>query len=230
MEAAAAVVGKVFAAGYLPCALEVTDAFTLEAARKHLGAGLVPDGQAHVLLEVDGQPGSVRSEIAALGKLMSEAGAVSVQIAKTETACEKLWDLRRGFSMSLKATGLTKFNEDVTVPRGRVVDLFKFGTTLQKKYGIQVACFGHAGDGNIHVNLMADLTQKGMQAKVDQALDALFRQVIDWKGSITGEHGIGLAKMPWWTEAASPSLRGLHQRIKKALDPDGLLNPAKFLG
>jgi glycolate oxidase len=230
IETAAAVVTKVLNAGYLPCALEVTDAFTLDAARKHLGSGFVPDGQAHVLMEVDGQSASVRNEIVSLAQIVQGAGALSLRVAETEEACEKLWDLRRGFSMSLKATGLTKFNEDVTVPRGRVVDLFKFGAKLQKKYGIRVACFGHAGDGNIHVNLMADLTKKGAQKKVDAALDELFRQVLAWQGSITGEHGIGLAKKPWWKQAASRELHGLHLMIKKALDPQGLLNPGKFLG
>jgi glycolate oxidase len=93
-----------------------------------------------------------------------------------------------------------------------------------------VACFGHAGDGNIHVNLMVDLTKPGTKRKCDHALDALFRKVLALGGVVTGEHGIGLAKKPWWPLAASKPVRELHQRVKDALDPDGILNPGKFLG
>jgi glycolate oxidase len=94
---------------------------------------------------------------------------------------------------------------------------------------VQIASFGHAGDGNIHVNIMADLTLPGVKARAERALDDLFRQVIAWGGAITGEHGIGIAKLPWWPQAASPELRALHARIKKALDARGILNPGKFV-
>jgi glycolate oxidase len=147
----------------------------------------------------------------------------------TEADCERLWGLRREFSASLKATGLTKLNEDICVPRSRLVELFNFAARLQKKQRVQVACFGHAGDGNIHVNLMADLTQRGVKKRTDRALDDLFRQVIAWGGAITGEHGIGLAKLPWWPQAASPELRRMHTMIKHALDPRAILNPGKFV-
>ena len=137
--------------------------------------------------------------------------------------------MRRQFSASLKATGLTKLNEDICVPRSRLVDLFAFTARLQKKHRIQVATFGHAGDGNMHVNIMADMTVRGVKARADRALDELFRQIIAWGGAITGEHGIGLAKLPWWPKAASAELRRLHARIKGAVDPKGILNPGKFV-
>jgi len=92
-----------------------------------------------------------------------------------------------------------------------------------------VACFGHAGDGNIHVNLMVDGNTRGHQRRTHAALDELFRQVLDWGGVVTGEHGIGLAKKPWWKVAADAPVRRLHARIKRALDPHDLLNPGKFL-
>ena len=180
-------------------------------------------------MEIDGQKDSVRSEARILAGLLKSGGALEITTATTEADCEKLWGLRREFSASLKATGLTKLNEDICVPRSRLVDLFKFTARLQKKYGIEIASFGHAGDGNIHVNLMADMTLPGVKAKTDRALDELFRQIIAWDGAITGEHGIGLAKMPWWSEAASPELRKLHTQIKKALDSRRILNPGKFV-
>ncbi|HMJ05165.1 MAG TPA: FAD-linked oxidase C-terminal domain-containing protein, partial [Chthoniobacterales bacterium] len=151
--------------------------------------------------------------------------------ATVEADCERLWSLRRGFSNSLRATGLTKLNEDVVVPRSRLVDLVEFAEALQKKHGFPVAAFGHAGDGNIHVNIMADRYNRDadVRAKVEQALDELFAQVLEWGGVITGEHGVGLAKKRWWPSATSEVSRDLHRRLKEALVPDGILNPGKFL-
>src|SRR5690606_17595769 len=109
-------------------------------------------------------------------------------------------------------------------------ELFDFTAGLEKAHGFPVACFGHAGDGNIHVNIMADLEQPGARKRCDRALDELFKKVIDLGGVVTGEHGIGLAKKPWWNIAAGKSVRDLHKRVKDALDPKGILNPGKFLG
>ena len=226
---AAACVQHLFREGFLPSALELADRFTLEAARRHLGADHLPRGNAHLLIEIDGQPKSVRSEVRTLADLLRAGGALEITTATTEVNCERLWELRRQFSASLKATGLTKLNEDICVPRSRLVDLFSFTAKLQKKYRVEIASFGHAGDGNIHVNIMADMTKPGVKKRSDQALDELFRQIIAWGGAITGEHGIGLAKLPWWPQAASPELRGLHARVKLALDPKRILNPGKFV-
>ena len=120
---------------------------------------------------------------------------------------------------------------DIVVPRGRLVDLAEFAAVLRKKYGYPVACFGHAGDGNIHVNIMAADYHKDpvVHARVEQALDELFTQVLAWDGVITGEHGIGLAKQRWWPQATSAVSRDVHAAIKAALDPRGILNPGKFV-
>jgi glycolate oxidase len=230
MRAAAKAIAAVFAHGFLPAALEVADRFTLEAARKYKAGAKFPPGGAHLLLEIDGQPASVRGEIRELAKLLAGAGATEVQTATTEAACEKIWDLRRAFSFSLRATGLKKLNEDIVVPRGRLVDLVTFAQGLQKRSGFPIACFGHAGDGNIHVNIMVgDYTNPDVQARGDAALDELFTQIIAWGGAITGEHGIGLAKKRWWPQALAASNRELHATIKRALDPTGQLNPGKFV-
>ena len=227
---AAAAVQAVFAAGHLPAALEIADKFTLAAAREHLGEA-VPAGDAHILIELDGHAGAIRAELADLAALIARSGSTHVQTAFGDEKVEELWALRRGFSESLKASGLTKLNEDVTVPRGRLVDLMDFAAGLQAKYGDAVACFGHAGDGNIHVNIMAaDYEKSEVHARVERALDELFRQIIAWGGAITGEHGIGLAKKRWWPQAVSAENLALHRRLKAALDPKGILNPGKFLG
>jgi FAD/FMN-containing dehydrogenase len=151
-------------------------------------------------------------------------------MATGEIECEKLWALRREFSNSLRATGLTKLNQDVVVPRSRIVDLVEFAAQLQAKHGFQIACFGHAGDGNVHVNIMAgDYDNPKVRERVDTALDELFAQVLAWGGVITGEHGIGLAKKRWWPEATSDVARDVHRKLKEVLDPAGILNPGKFL-
>ena len=230
MDAAAAAIQSVFAHGFLPAAVEVADRFTLDAARAYKPDADFPPGNAQVILEVDGQPASVRSEARSLEALLREAGALGVRKATTPVACEKIWDLRRAYSESLKATGLKKLNEDIVVPRGRLVDLVRFAGDLQKRTGFPIACFGHAGDGNIHVNIMlADPENPSIQKKSRAALDELFDQVLAWHGAITGEHGVGLAKKRWWPKAVPASTRALHHTIKKALDPAGLLNPGKFV-
>lgn len=230
IEKAASAIQSVFAHGYLPAAVEVADAFTLRSARAFQPDAEFPEGDAQVILEVDGQPSSVRAEAASLEKLLRSAGATGIRKATTEKSCEALWGLRRLYSQSLKSTGLKKLNEDIVVPRGRLVDLIKFASRLEKKTGFPIACFGHAGDGNIHVNIMvAEPENPRVMKKARAALDDLFSQVLAWNGTITGEHGIGVAKKPWWKQALPAETRSLHSTLKHALDPKGLLNPGKFV-
>ncbi len=231
MSEAAASVQEIFANGFLPAALEIADSFTLEAARKDLGHAIVPAGNAHLLVDLDGQPESVRTEAAAIRKLIRARKPNALEMATGEEDCEKLWALRRQFSNSLRATGLTKLNEDVVVPRSHIVDLVEFAEKLSARSGFPIACFGHAGDGNIHVNIMADRYNRdaAVREKVEHALDDLFERVLAWGGVITGEHGIGLAKKRWWPEATSGPVREMHRKLKTILDPNGILNPGKFV-
>jgi glycolate oxidase len=228
---AAEAVQAIFEAGFLPSSLEIADHFTLEAARRDLGKMIVPDGNAHLLVDLDGQEESVRTESEAIRQLLEKRKPNALQIATGEADSEKLWELRRQFSNSLRATGLTKLNEDVVVPRSRLVDLMEFAELLQAKHGFPIACFGHAGDGNIHVNIMADRYNRDaiVREKVDCALDDLFAQVLSWGGVITGEHGIGLAKKRWWPNATSSVVRDVHRQLKQILDPNDILNPGKFV-
>src|SRR6266581_1753095 len=228
---AAEAVQAIFATGFLPSSLELADHFTLEAARRDLGKMIVPAGNAHLLVDLDGQEESVHSEAAAICELLETRKANAIEMATGEADCEKLWALRREFSNSLRATGLTKLNQDVVVPRSRLVDLMEFAESLQAKHGFPIACFGHAGDGNIHVNIMADRYNRdaAVREKVEHALDELFAQVLAWGGVITGEHGIGLAKKRWWPDATSEPVRKIHHKLKEILDPNGILNPGKFI-
>lgn len=227
---AANAVGKILDSGYLPSALEIADKFTLRAAREYLGESVTPQGEAHLLVELDGHEASVKGELAALAQLVRGLGCICLDEALGEAACERFWKLRREFSYSLRNTGLIKLNEDIVVPRSRLVDLVDFAETLQAEFGFPVACFGHAGDGNIHVNIMVPtMDDPFIRERAETALDKLFHQVIAWKGAITGEHGVGIAKERWFPDAVSEGARALHLRLKQALDPKGILNPGKFV-
>ena len=229
MNAAVRALQAIFAAGFLPCAAELADEFTLAAAAKRTGSKRLLSCKAHLIVELDGQKNSVRQEIAAVEKIIRKQKPLFVERGFGADECEAVWQIRREFSYALRDTGLTKLNEDIVVPRGKLEELFKFAATLQKKHGLQLACFGHAGDGNIHTNVMVDYNLPGAKLRAEKCLDELFRWVIASGGSITGEHGIGLAKKRWWPQAVSKESQMLHRTVKTALDPHGILNPGKFV-
>ncbi len=230
MRLAAAAVQKVFSGGFLPSALEIADAFTLQAARNYLGADSIPEGDAHLIVEIDGHEESVASEIQKLVRIVQDAGGIKPTVAQGDQACEAFWKMRREYSYSLRATGLIKLNEDITVPRSCLVPLIELAERLYKESGHAVACFGHAGDGNIHVNIMVDgYEDPEVRKQVEGVLDQLFEQVVKWGGAISGEHGIGIAKKRWWAKLAATGVEDLHQRLKWALDPEDRLNPGKFI-
>lgn len=229
MKSALRALASIFAGGFLPSALEIADAFTLAAAQKRTGSRMLSGCRAHLIVELDGQVDAVRSDLKMLARVIQRCNPLFVRKALGEAACEAIWQLRREFSFALRDTGLTKLNEDIVVPRGQLQRLFQFAARLQKKHGFPIACFGHAGDGNIHVNVMVDTKQPAAQKRSEVVLDELFRGVLAMGGVITGEHGIGLAKRRWWPIAASPELRGLHETLKRAFDPNGILNPGKFV-
>jgi len=228
---AAAAVQKILDSGWQPSGLEITDGFTLKAARDYLGPEMLSTGSGHLIVELDGRSASVLRDLGELRELVETLGALHIEEARDKSACEVIWQLRREFSYSLRATGLTKLNQDVVVPRSKLVDLVNFAENLQAETGIAVACFGHAGDGNIHVNLMVENyeTDAANRARADAGLDMLFKWIIENDGQITGEHGVGLAKKRWFKDAVSPVSMDIHRRLKHALDPKGILNPGKFI-
>ena len=229
MASAARAVRAIFAAGFLPCAVELADAFTLEAAYRRTGSKLLLGCRAHLIVELDGQERSVRHELKSAEKIIRAERLRFLRRGFGSAECEDVWKLRREFSYALRDTGLQKLNEDITVPRGRLEDLFLFTERLQKKHDVVIACFGHAGDGNIHTNVMVNQNAHNVDGALRAVLDDLFRQVLAWGGVITGEHGIGLSRKPWWKMATTAAVRDLHVTLKHALDPRGVLNPGKFV-
>jgi glycolate oxidase len=228
--AAARTVHDILQAGHLPSALEITDAFTLEASRKVHGADVFPPGDGHLIVEIDGRPAAVRAELEELHNLLVASGAGEIRVALNEEECEAIWQMRRGFSYALRDTGLTKLNEDIVVPRSKLVELVEFTQMLQEETGIAIACFGHAGDGNIHANLMVEnYEDPDTRVRADATLEILFAWVLLKGGAITGEHGVGLAKKPWIREALGEVSFAVHRSLKRSLDPHNILNPGKFL-
>ena len=227
---AAKAVQEILNSGHHPSALEITDAFTLQSARDFLGTEVVPEGDAHLIIELDGRKSAVEREIPEVIEILKKLEAISIETHDSEEACAAIWQFRRDLSYSLKATGLTKLNEDVVVPRGKLVDLVTFAQELSAETGIAISCFGHAGDGNIHANLMvSDYSDPEIREVADNALDKLFKWVLAQNGAITGEHGVGLAKKRWFKEAIGEEAFSAHLALKKALDPKNILNPEKFL-
>lgn len=219
----------IFRAGILPCAIELADEFTIAAAYRRTGSPRLKDARAHMIVEIDGQEESVRIEIEKLKRVIENYAPLFVQVGLGKEECEEIWKIRKEFSRALKDTGLVKLNEDIVVPRGKLVEFFEFTARLQYETGLQIACFGHAGDGNIHTNVMVDFNKPGARETAEKVLDNLFEYVIKLGGAITGEHGVGLAKLRWWPLATSREVRWLHTQIKRALDPKGILNPGKFV-
>jgi len=212
-----------------PATIEIVDADSLNAVREHSGEEVAPAGtEAALIVEVDGMQAAVDEEAVLVAVACRQAGATHVSLAVNEVDRDRLWRARRLLSDSLRATCLLKINHDVVVPRGRVPDLFDVIEHIRNEYRLRIAAFGHAGDGNIHVNLMIDRTDAAQRERAKQAERVLFERVVALEGSISGEHGIGFAKAPYIDIELSADAIALMKRVKTAFDPNGILNPGKM--
>jgi glycolate oxidase len=223
-------VTRIVAARVVPAALELVDSECLQAVSKYLnGRRLAPPKTGALLLvEVDGGPEQVESEAGRVAQACQESGATEVLRAETEAEREELWQVRRELSPSLKVITPLKFNHDVVVPKARVPQLFDLVAELRKRYELRIPCFGHVGDGNIHVNIMvAPNDQAGIQ-RAHEAERALFAGVLQLEGSISGEHGIGFAKAQYLGMELTPETIATMRAVKRAFDPTGILNPGKI--
>jgi FAD/FMN-containing dehydrogenase len=190
---------------------------------------LAPEGTAAVLLiEVDGVPAAVAEESALVEQACVAAGSTEVRRARDEAERAELWRVRRELSLSLKTIAPLKFNHDVVVPKGRIAELFALVQRIRTEQRLRIPLFGHAGDGNIHVNIMVDPAAGDEVARAHRAERALFEGVVALEGSISGEHGIGFAKAPFLPIELSADEIALMKRVKHAFDPLGILNPGKM--
>jgi glycolate oxidase len=213
----------------IPATIELLDGESLRAMQDQLDQELVPRGTGALLIvEADGTQAAVDEEIAEVAAACREVGAMRSTLAADDEERGRLWSARRLLSLALRATGLLKINHDVVVPRGRIPELFAVVQEIRDEYRLRIAAFGHAGDGNIHVNLLVDRDNPDERARAKRAERALFERVVALEGSISGEHGIGFAKAPYLSIELSPETIALMKRVKAAFDPNGILNPGKI--
>lgn len=227
--AALRTVVALFKAGLSPSILEFLDRQSVGCAETYTGKPVFAGhgGCALLLIELDGTPAEVRRQ---RGELLAfiENRAVAQREARSEQAAEKLWQVRRTCSQSMFSLGDTKLNEDVVVPLDKQAELVRYTRQLKKETGLATPTFGHAGDGNLHVHIMYDRGSKTEAKKAKAGIQQLMQKVVDLGGVITGEHGIGLAKIPFMAMQHSPAEIKAMRAVKAALDPKGLLNPGKI--
>jgi glycolate oxidase len=230
VEAAAAAVTNIIRARVVPAALELIDGDSLEAVARNLQVrSLAPEGTAALLLlEVDGIAEAVEEEAVRVEQACRAAGATEILRARDEQERQELWRVRRELSLSLKMIASLKFNHDVVVPKGRIPELFALVRDIRDRFDLPIPCFGHAGDGNIHVNIMVDKDDAAAIARAHEAEQMLFAGVVALEGSISGEHGIGFAKARFLPLELSEDEIALMKRVKKAFDPHNILNPGKI--
>ena len=213
----------------VPAAIELIDDESLVAATLHSGVQVAPPGaRALLIIECDGIPAAVQDEMSLVVRACETAGVMSVRRASGDKERAALWEVRRLISLALRATGRLKINHDVVVPRGRVPQLYEAVEDLRRQFGLRIAAFGHAGDGNIHVNLMVDKENADELSRARAAEKVLFERVLALEGSISGEHGIGYAKKPYLAMELPPDVLALMKRVKAAFDPNNILNPGKI--
>ena len=223
-------VSRVIQARVVPAALELIDADSLDAVARYLNVrSLAPAGTgALLLLEVDGLAEAVVEEAARCEQACRAAGATEILRARDEAERQEIWRVRRELSPALKTITPIKFNHDVVVPKGRIPQLFEFVERLKREYRLRIPCFGHAGDGNIHVNIMVMPGDDDELRRAHEAERVLFEGVVALEGSISGEHGIGFTKAKYLALELDPPTIAIMKAVKHAFDPLNILNPGKI--
>ncbi|EFK95417.1 glycolate oxidase, subunit GlcD [sediment metagenome] len=229
VENAMNAVFKSLSAGANPVAMEFLDSLVVKALKEKLGVDLPEDAGALLIGDVDGNvEEEVTFQLSTLKKSFEENGASSFVVANDNKERDKLWYARRNASQSITIYGSKKLNEDISVPRSRLPEALKEIYAIGDKYGFKVPCFGHSGDGNIHVNVMVDGSNPQELEDGHKAIEEIFKLIVDMGGTLSGEHGIGLSKAPFMEIAFNEKELNLFRSIKKAFDPNGILNPGKM--
>ncbi len=227
VEAAGRSVSKIIASRILPRTLEFMDKGAIAAVEKLQPLGLTGNVGALLLIEIDGQAGSIRKEAEKVAGICTGFGA-DISMAKDEAARNRLWECRRRISPALYHISPRKISEDIVVPRNRVPEMLGGLKRLSEETGIDIINFGHAGDGNIHVNLMVDRSDEGESRKAEALIKSIFEMTLGLGGTISGEHGVGMTKAPYIGMEIRKSELDLMKGIKRLFDPKNILNPGKI--
>ncbi len=226
VDSAMNAVFKSLSAGANPVAMEFLDKLVIEALIEKLGVNLPTEAGAVLVGDVDGNvTQEVDFQLETLENSFMENGAMEFKVAQDEAEAKELWYARKNASQSITIFGNKKLNEDISVPRSLLPEALEKIYALGAKYGFKVPCFGHAGDGNIHVNVMIDISQIDEGHK---CIEEIFQLVVDMGGTLSGEHGIGTSKAPFMGIAFNEQEINLFKDIKKAFDPNNILNPSKM--
>ncbi|MBC7328262.1 FAD-binding protein [bacterium] len=228
LDEAASAVSQIIAQGIVPSSLELMDNFTIKAVEDYKHLGLPRDAGAIVILEVDGYKESVEREMAKIEALLTKMKPKEVKKAKDQKERDDVWAGRRSALAALARISPTTLLEDVTVPRSRLSQMVHVIEDIAKRYNLRIGTFGHAGDGNLHPTFLTDWRNKDEWERVQMAIEELFTSAVELGGTLSGEHGIGLAKAPFLPREYNEATIEAMKSIKRALDPKGLLNPGKI--
>jgi glycolate oxidase len=225
---AARIISEVVRSGILPRTVEYMDQAAIRCVEDYLNIGLPVDAGAMLLMDIDGSPSAVEATLQHLVAICEKGGAHQIKVASSEQEAKELWKARQAISPALFRLGPDKINEDIVVPRNRIPDMVEWIDELRSRTGLTIVTFGHAGDGNIHFNIMLDRRDKETLEKAESAVEELFGQTIALGGTISGEHGVGITKAPFIGMEIGSQELALMKRIKAVFDPNGILNPGKI--
>jgi glycolate oxidase len=220
-------VSDIIASKIIPRTLEFMDREAIKAVEHFKPVGLPREAEAVLLIELDGYPSTIIKEAEKVADICRHLGA-EVSMAEDEDARDKLWEARRAVSPALYHISPTKINEDIVVPRNKIPDMLKRLRRLSEESGIKIVNFGHAGDGNIHVNIMVDKNNKEEYTKGVELVKQVFQETLELGGTLSGEHGVGLTKAPYIGMEISETGLSIMKSIKQVFDPKNILNPGKI--
>lgn len=228
IQDAAGTVSEIVRSGIMPRTVEYMDQAAIRCVEDYLKMGLPVDAGAMLLVEIDGSASSVEAAFRHLASICDRGGAGRIEVASSKQEAKDLWRARKAISPALFRLGPDKINEDIVVPRNRIPEMVQWIDELRGRTGLTIVTFGHAGDGNIHFNIMLDKDDKEAVDKADAAIKELFKKTIALGGTLSGEHGVGITKAPYLEMELGRSQIALMKRIKAAFDPNGILNPGKI--
>jgi glycolate oxidase len=230
LEDAADAVAAVMAGGVTPTTLEIMDKTCINCVEDYLQLGLPRDAEAFLIIEVDGMPQAVEAEAAVISTICQGKRIRSFQTARDQKEADTLWRARRAVSPAISQVKRAKIGEDISVPRSAISAMVREIQKISREQDLPIAIFGHAGDGNLHPNILADRRDPVEMERVEKAIAAIFEASVRLGGTLSGEHGIGLSKQPFLRLALSPETIKLMEDVKRAMDPRGILNPGKIFG
>lgn len=228
IEGATQAITNIMGQAELPSALEFMDKTTVGLVREYGGVDLPEEAQALLLMGIDGNEHSIHNTLEIIKQAATNPDLINIEVAHRAQDAHQLWQARRRLSPSLRHVAPKKINEDIVVPVSKIPELIARLDQLSKQYGIAIVSFGHAGNGNIHVNLMYDPANEKQATHVDQCLQDVFTLVLDLKGSLSGEHGIGLNKQAFFSQEIDANTLAIMKQIKHVFDPNNILNPRKI--